>query len=96
MEQQSQNTNQEQMNPSLKFGELRKYFAHHDNISICMRKTLEYENFQARESIPHSYDDLYVYGVGLNDEVFPDRFDKEAKATYQACLEIILDDEPRF
>jgi hypothetical protein len=89
-------------NKSITFGTLRKYLSIIDRLSICMKETLQYENFICRTDVPNSYDNLYVYGIGIIES----KFYKVNKFTYAAtgdrknltlapCIEIMLSKEPR-
>lgn len=94
----------------MKFGELRKYVSKIDRVSICMKETLEYRNFQFVSQVPESYDELYVYGIGRIQSEFPAREAPDAAFTafggrvpddkldeiiLAECIEIMLSEEPR-
>lgn len=77
-----------------KFGEIRKYLDIVSYISICMKETLRYENFENSTKVPQSYDEYYVYGIGLIDELFPDRLNP-GEERFQPCIEVLLSETPR-
>ena len=77
-----------------KFGEIRKYLDIASYISVCMEETVEYENFECSLDVPHIYDDYYVYGIGLANEIFPNRRNPD-EMSFQPCLEVILCKKPR-
>jgi len=54
----------------MNFKTLRKYLAHSDRFSICMLETTEYSNYMCLKDIPNSYDELYVYGIGMIESEF--------------------------
>ena len=89
----------------MKFGEFRKYVSRIDRVSICMKETLSYENFQFIELVPDTYDQYYLYGVGLAESEFPlsqvpemnaslgkglSHEEKEKEMVYAECMEIML------
>lgn len=76
-----------------KFGEIRKYLDIVTPISVCMKETLSYENYSHSIDIPTSYDDFYVYGIGMIKEDFQKTLTGEIG--YQPCIEILLAKEPR-
>ncbi len=84
------------------FGELRDYLSCIDRLSICMKETLQYENFILLRDVPESYDRYYVYGIGIIDS----EFYKIGKGEYAAsgeredlvfakCIEVMLAAEPK-
>ncbi len=93
----------------MRFSELRKYISNIDRVSICMKDTLDYENYQFINDVPDSYNDLYVYGIGRIQSEFPIReaLDEAVKMKYEIsedemdeiiyaeCIEIMLSEKPR-
>lgn len=94
----------------MKFGEFRKYVSRIDRVSICMKETLSYENFQFIEMVPDTYDAYYLYGVGLAQSEFPlsevpellvemgknlSPEEKKEKIVYADCMEIMLSKVPK-
>ena len=88
----------------LKFKELRQYISVIDRISICMRETLQYDNYRFMRDVPDKYDDYYVYGIGMIESEF--KIDETALPSdlkkdigngyyYGHCLEIVLCEVPR-
>lgn len=84
------------------FKELRSCLSMIDRLSICMLETLCYENFLTLRDVPHTYDDYYVYGIGMIES----EFYKVGKFEYAAsgkreelelvnCIEIMLSKEPK-
>lgn len=87
---------------NITFKELRNYLSSIDRLSICMLETSCYENFLCLEHVPHTYDDYYVYGIGI----IKSEFYKIGKYDYAAsgelkdlvflkCIEIMLSEEPK-
>ncbi|MCH5203806.1 MAG: hypothetical protein J1F03_03605 [Oscillospiraceae bacterium] len=74
----------------LTFGDIRKYVALTDGISICMRETLTYELFNYIWEVPDTYNELYLIGFGQLNEPF----DNNGYKTHLA-LEIMLSHTPR-
>lgn len=69
------------------FGIIRKFCSHIDRISICMKETLQYENFRFITHVPQTYDKYFLYGFGMIKSEFDDGF--------KECIEIMLSEEPR-
>ena len=78
-----------------KFGEIRKYLDIISPISMCEAETTRYENFRCSKDVPDSYDDFYVYGIGLIEEVFDDILNPGTK-TFQPCIEVMVSLNPRI
>lgn len=75
----------------LLFGVIRRYLSIVDPISVCMRETSEYENYETVGEAPHSLDSLYLYGIGSIRSEFPG----EKGLELRQCIEIVLSKEPR-
>lgn len=84
------------------FRELRNYLSKIDRLSICMLETLNYHNYICLKDVPNSYDDYYVYGIGMIES----EFDEINKYEYAAsgelkdlaflhCIEIMLSETPK-
>lgn len=72
----------------MKFKELRKhYLSTVDLLSICDKDTLEYRNFSCVHNVPESYDDLYIYGIGMTYSEFPQLREGQQIAP---CVEIMV------
>lgn len=70
------------------FKELRdRYLSNSDLLSICNKDTLVYENFVCLRNVPESYDDLYIYGIGMTYSEFPQL--REGKQI-APCVEIMV------
>lgn len=88
----------------MRFNELRKYISVIDKVSICMRESLQYENFYYMEQVPEKYDEYYVYGIGLIESEFniADAAPIEVNGNevgknkfLSKCIEIMLSEKPR-
>ena len=66
---------------------LRKYLSRIDRISMCIRETLEYENFLCPADIPKSYDKMHVVGIGLAEVEFPS---PDGDFCILPCIEVML------
>lgn len=75
------------------FGDLRRFCDRTNRVSICMKETLQYENYECIDQAPAEYDDLYVYGLGVIKSEFPD--EDGGGLMYRHCMEIMLSKEPR-
>lgn len=53
------------MESRIRFGELRTVISRIDRLSICMKETLQYENYENISQVPEKYDDYSVYGIGM-------------------------------
>ena len=95
---------------AIKFKEIRKYISKINRISICMEETLIYNNYRFIREVPESYDECYLYGIGMIDSEFEDEFsgmhsqdagpDAEPGAVtrpyeFYKCIEIMLSKNPR-
>ena len=93
----------------MKFKELRRYISRIDRVHMLMNETLEYKNYRFISEVPESYDDYYVYGIGMRETEFPikyaidaaiaqgldiDKVDRE-KTIYANALEIMLSETER-
>ena len=59
------------MESNIRFGELRSVISVIDRLSICMKETLQYENYETISQVPEKYDDYRVYGIGMICSEFP-------------------------
>ncbi len=53
----------------LRFGDLRGYLQLGRNFSIVTKDGWTSEYFEYKRDIPEKYDDMYVYGIGLEDDI---------------------------
>ena len=93
------------MERGLKFKELKKYISRIDRLSVCMRETMQYENYRYLRMVPDRYDELYVYGIGIIDSEFqvkgePNVVEAEENEIGNGefmgtCIEIMLSETPR-
>lgn len=79
------------MGEAITFGEIRPFVSRLDRISVCMRETRAYENFERIRDVPHSYDEKYLRGFGMIES----EFEEEGRSAYLPCLEIVLSETPR-
>lgn len=85
----------------LTFGDMRNYLYSGRNFSVVMRENWQPKEYEYREEIPESYDELYVYGIGLDynlKTVFEPRFVEKygIKDSHQTKrMVIVLSHEPR-
>lgn len=90
------------MNIDITFGDLRNYLSRIDRLSICMLETMNYENFIWLEDVPDTYNQYYVYGIGMIES----EFYQISEYTYAAngereqlvivnCIEVMLSKEPK-
>lgn len=87
---------------SIKFKDLKPFVTHLERISICMEKTHQYENFIRLRDVPDTYDEYYIYGIGM----IKSEFYQISKYEYSAhrgdgelvilpCIEIVLSKKSR-
>lgn len=76
------------------FGEIRKFVSQIDRVSICMDETLRYYNYRFIKQVPHDFDELYLYGMGVIESEF-EGDDGEEGMLLEQCLEIMLSEKPR-
>ncbi len=80
----------------LTFGDVRTYVSHTDRISICMAKTLAYENYRCIDEVPDKYNALYLHGFGMIDsEASGKGISPGDPIRWMQHLEILLSDEPK-
>lgn len=81
------------------FGVIRHYCSQINRVSICMKDTLEYQNFRFIDQVPHSFDSLYLYGVGaIESEFFGEGGLADPSAgrlNFLPCMEFMLAETPR-
>lgn len=84
------------------FKELRGYLSKIDRLSICMLETLMYENYIWLKDVPNTYDEYYIYGIGMIESEFykVGKFEYAAKGKQEElelvnCIEIMLSKEPK-
>ena len=90
---------------NIQFKEFKKYVSIIDRVSICMKETLQYDNYRYMRDVPEKYDDYYLYGVGMIESEFnidESTLESEWKGKdigngyYLAkCIEIVLCEVPR-
>ena len=71
----------------IKFGTIRGFISRIDRISVCKLEGLEYENFDHIALVPETYNDMYLYGIGMIESEFGDDI--------KNCIEIMVSTEPR-
>ena len=84
------------------FRELRNYLSRIDRLSICMLETLSYNNYIWLKDVPYSYDDYYVYGIGMIESEFYKINEHEYAASGERkdltlinCIEVMLSEKPK-
>lgn len=81
------------------FGVIRQYCSCINRVSICMRGTLEYRNFRFIDQAPHSFDPLYLHGVGMIESEFYGEDglaeDSAGELNFLPCIEFMLAETPR-
>lgn len=81
----------------LLFKDLKPYLQIGRNFSVVNREDWSSESYEYRDEIPEKYDDMYVYGVGMEDNPFINEslknfmFDTFLKKR----MVIVLSDKPR-
>lgn len=88
---------------ALTFKELRKYLSVIDRLSICNKETMNYKNYMCLEDVPESYDEMYVYGIGMIKSEFykvgPYMYKAEGsrdELVLEECIEVMLSDKPKY
>ena len=89
----------------LKFKELRRYISKIDRLSVCKKEDLSYDNYRYIDHVPASYDEYYVYGIGMIESEFPAEWicnprelehGRLGENTVMAsCLEIMVSKTPK-
>lgn len=55
---------------NIKFKDFKPFVARLERLSICMKETMQYENFICLKDVPEKYDEYYVYGIGSIESEF--------------------------
>ena len=87
---------------TIKFKELKPFITRLERLSICMYETMEYENFIRLRDVPDTYDEYFVYGIGMIES----NFYKISKYEFSSnrndgplvllpCIEIVLSEKTR-
>ena len=81
----------------LMFKDLRPYLQSGKNFSVVNRKGWSYETYEWKKEIPAEYDNMYVYGVGMEDNPNIDEYLKntEFDITLKKRMVLVPADEPR-
>ena len=81
------------------FGVIRQYCSRINRVSICMKETLEYQNFRFIEQVPHRFDQFYLYGIGpICSEFYGEEGLADSSAgelIFLPCLELMLSETPK-
>ena len=87
---------------NIKFKDFKLFVARLERISICLKETMQYENFICLKDVPGSYDEYYVYGIGSIESEFYQISKYEYSANHGdgelvllPCIEIVLSEKPR-
>lgn len=83
----------------LRFGDLRNYLQIGGNFSIVLREDWSSEEYEWRKDIPEKYDEMFVYGIGIEVNPkeasrFVDRF-KDLDIALARQMVIVLSKTPR-
>lgn len=81
----------------LMFKDLKPYLQIGRNFSVVDRKDWSYETYEWKKDIPAEYDNMYVYGVGMEDNPNIDERIKntEYDITLKKRMVLVFADEPR-
>ena len=81
----------------LLFRDLKPYLQIGRNFSIVNRKDWSCENYEYRNDIPEKYDNMYVYGIGMEDNSHVEKRvkDLEYDTMFKKQMVIVLSDAPR-
>lgn len=81
----------------LMFKDLKPYLQIGRNFSVVDRKDWSYETYEWKKDIPAEYDNMYVYGVGMEDNPNIDERlrNTEYDITLKKRMVLVLADEPR-
>lgn len=82
---------------ALVFRDLKPYLQRFGYFSVVDRRDWSYEAYELRDEIPEKYDDMYVYGIGMEDN--PEIDERLKKFRYDTHMKkrmvIVLSDKPR-
>ena len=76
---------------TLTFGDLRNYLQIGRNFSVVTKEDWEEESYEWRHEISEEYDSMYVYGIGLVDNL-----DEIRKVTHPCLLDSLMNKKMRI
>lgn len=81
----------------LLFKDLKPYLQIGRNFTVLNRKDWSGEEYEYRNEIPEKYDNMYVYGIGMEDNLAEDELTGHIKSdTYlKKRMVLVLSDNPR-
>ncbi len=80
----------------LTFGDLRGYLQIGRHFSIVTKEGWSEENYEWRKDIPDIYNDLYVYGIGIEDNPSSDTLELGIVDSYHnKKLRVVVSEGPR-
>ena len=83
----------------LKFKDLRYFLQSFGGFSIVKKEDWSSKKYELRDDIPHEYDELFVYGIGMEDN--PEAMDefrlkkRGTDSTLTKRMVIVLSETPR-
>ena len=79
------------------FQELKPYLQIGRNFSIVNREDWSYETYEYRSDISEEYNDMYVYGIGMEDNPDVEEYVKKFKfdSKLKKRMVIVLSDKPK-
>lgn len=82
---------------TLVFRDLKPYLQSFGYFSVVDRKNWSQEAYELRDDIPEKYDNMYVYGIGMENN--PDIDERLKEQKFDSCMKkrivIVLSDKPR-
>lgn len=82
---------------ALVFRDLKPYLQSFGYFSVVDRKNWSQEAYELRDDIPEKYDNMYVYGIGMENN--PDIDERLKEQKFDSCMKkrivIVLSDKPR-
>ena len=86
------------MDKKITFKEIRKYISWIDRVSVCIVETGSYFNYGSIKEVPESFDEYYLYGIGVIESEFSEEDgsqEENQSQIYKACMEIVVSEKPR-
>ena len=89
--------NERSTDENLVFRDFKPYLQIGRHFSVVNREDWSYESYEYRNDIPEKYDNMYVYGIGMEDNPSIEELLKEQEYdTYlKKRMVIVLSDKPR-
>lgn len=80
----------------LEFRDLKPYLQIGRNFTVLNRKDWKGEEYEYKKEIPEKYNDMYVYGIDMADNLSEDSIHIKYDTIHKKRMLLVLSDTPRF